>query len=70
MPGNLGILVYQEQVQQAAKLLAGYTLGQADMPAPRHGKEGHGEDGEGTQVVRRGLHPHEQYSGAAGESDL
>jgi DNA polymerase-3 subunit alpha len=34
-----GILVYQEQVQQAANLLAGYTLGQADMLRRAMGKK-------------------------------
>ncbi len=34
-----GILVYQEQVQQAANRLAGYTLGQADMLRRAMGKK-------------------------------
>lgn len=34
-----GILVYQEQVQQAANLLAGYTLGQADILRRAMGKK-------------------------------
>ncbi len=34
-----GILVYQEQVQQAANLLAGYTLGQADLLRRAMGKK-------------------------------
>ncbi len=34
-----GILVYQEQVQQAANLLAGFTLGQADLLRRAMGKK-------------------------------
>ena len=34
-----GILVYQEQVQEAANRLAGYTLGQADMLRRAMGKK-------------------------------
>ena len=34
-----GILVYQEQVQQAANLLAGYSLGQADLLRRAMGKK-------------------------------
>ena len=36
---TFGILVYQEQVQQAANLLAGYTLGQADLLRRAMGKK-------------------------------
>jgi DNA polymerase-3 subunit alpha len=32
-----GIMIYQEQVMQAAQVLAGYTLGGADLAAPRDG---------------------------------
>ncbi|MCF7729548.1 MAG: DNA polymerase III subunit alpha [Chthoniobacterales bacterium] len=34
-----GIIVYQEQVQQAANILAGYTLGQADLLRRAMGKK-------------------------------
>ena len=34
-----GILIYQEQVQQAANLLAGYSLGQADLLRRAMGKK-------------------------------
>src|SRR4029079_15229734 len=36
---TFGILVYQEQVQQAANLLAGYTLGSADVLRRAMGKK-------------------------------
>ena len=34
-----GVIVYQEQVMQAAQLLAGYSLGQADLPRRAMGKK-------------------------------
>ena len=34
-----GIIVYQEQVMQIARSLAGYSLGEADSAAPRDGQE-------------------------------
>ena len=36
---TFGVIVYQEQVMQAAQLLAGYTLGQADMLRRAMGKK-------------------------------
>ena len=36
---GLGVIVYQEQVMQAAQLLAGYTLGQADLLRRAMGKK-------------------------------
>ena len=36
---TFGVIVYQEQVMQAAQILAGYSLGQADTAAPRDGQE-------------------------------
>ncbi len=40
-----GIMVYQEQVMQIASQLAGYTLGEGDVLAPRHGKKRSRRDG-------------------------
>ena len=34
-----GIMIYQEQVQQAARVLAGYTLGSADILRRAMGKK-------------------------------
>src|SRR6202007_3071317 len=34
-----GLIVYQEQVQRAAQILAGYTLGQADLLRRAMGKK-------------------------------
>ncbi len=50
-----GIMIYQEQVMAAARVLAGYTLGGADNPPPRHGQEGQEKDGRGARQIRRRL---------------
>ena len=34
-----GVILYQEQVMQAAQVLAGYSLGQADILTKGNGKE-------------------------------
>src|SRR4030088_3346388 len=36
---TFGVIVYQEQVMQAAQILAGYTLGQADLLRRAMGKK-------------------------------
>ncbi|MGL1395358.1 hypothetical protein ACSTI7_23435, partial [Vibrio parahaemolyticus] len=36
---TFGVIVYQEQVMQAAQLLAGYSLGQADLLRRAMGKK-------------------------------
>ena len=40
-----GIFVYQEQVMQAAQVLAGYSLGERRPAAPRDGQEDQVGDG-------------------------
>ena len=35
-----GVIVYQEQVMQIAQILGGYTMGDADILAARHGQKG------------------------------
>ena len=50
-----GIIVYQEQVQRAANVLAGYSTGRSRSPAARDGQEGQGQDGQGTQPFRQRL---------------
>ncbi len=49
-----GILVYQEQVQQAANLLAGYSLGQADVLRRAMGKKDAKEMGLQRKVFEEG----------------
>lgn len=39
LEGTYGVIVYQEQVMQTAQILAGYTLGQADMLRRAMGKK-------------------------------
>ena len=56
-----GVMVYQEQVMEAAKIIAGYTLGGADMLRRAMGKEGRRGDGEGTRQIRRGREAREQH---------
>ena len=50
-----GIFVYQEQVMQAAQILAGYSLGDADLLAPRDGQESPGGNGRPAPALRRWL---------------
>jgi DNA polymerase III subunit alpha len=49
-----GIMVYQEQVMQAAQVLAGYTLGGADLLAARHGQEEGRGNGRPTETFVEG----------------
>jgi DNA polymerase-3 subunit alpha len=49
-----GILIYQEQVMQAAQVLAGYTLGGADLLRRAMGKKKHQEMAEQRAVFVRG----------------
>lgn len=55
-----GILVYQEQVMQAASLLAGYTLGQADMLRRAMGKKKPEEMAKQRAVFVEGCQRHNQ----------
>ena len=65
-----GIMVYQEQVMQAAQVLAGYTLGAADFAPPRHGqKEGRG-NAEAARQLREGLRENQPHSRPQGQPDL
>ena len=46
-----GIMIYQEQVQQAARVLAGYTLGAADILRRAMGKKIKAEMDEQRQIL-------------------
>ena len=50
-----GILIYQEQVMQAAQVLAGFTLGSADLLRRAMGKKKVGGNGQATRHFRQGL---------------
>ena len=50
-----GIFVYQEQVMQAAQILAGYQPRRGRSAAPRDGQEDPGGDGRPARGLRRGL---------------
>ena len=49
-----GVIVYQEQVMQIARILAGYTPGRGRPAAPRHGQEEEGGDGPAARPLPRG----------------
>ncbi len=46
-----GIMVYQEQVMQAAQVMGGYTPGRRRLAAPRHGQEKTRRDGRSTAAA-------------------
>ena len=53
-----GIMIYQEQVQQAARVLAGYTLGSADILRRAMGKKIKQEMDEQRQIFSKGAIAH------------
>ncbi len=53
-----GIFVYQEQVMQAAQVLAGYTLGGADLLRRAMGKKNQAEMDEQRDIFIRGCEEH------------
>jgi DNA polymerase-3 subunit alpha len=59
-----GIFVYQEQVMQAAQLLAGYTLGQADLLRRAMGKKIQSEMDDQRATFVEGCATHNQISPA------
>ncbi len=48
-----GIMIYQEQVQRAANVLAGYTPRPSGSAPPRDGQKGQGQNGEGARQLHR-----------------
>ena len=50
---TFGVIIYQEQVMQIAQVLAGYSLGEADLFASRHGQEDQGGDGRPARPLRQ-----------------
>ena len=62
-----GIMVYQEQVMQAAQILAGYTLGGADMLRRAMGKKKVGGNGQAARDFRRGLREEKQHPRGQGQ---
>ena len=51
---TFGVIVYQEQVMQAAQILAGYHARPGGSAAPRHGQENPQGDAGAAQRFRRG----------------
>jgi len=53
-----GVILYQEQVMQIAQVLAGYSLGQADMLRRAMGKKKAGEMDKQRKIFMEGAHKH------------
>ena len=66
---TFGVIVYQEQVMQAAQLLAGYTLGQADLLRRAMGKKIRKEMQEQRAVFVKGA-VEQRHRARAGRRDL
>ena len=64
-----GVIVYQEQVMQAAQILAGYTLGQADLLRRAMGKKIRSEMAGAAQGFRQGR-DRARHRARAGRRDL
>ena len=62
-----GIFVYQEQVMQAAQVLAGYSLGEADLLRRAMGKKIKSEMDAQRATLRRGLRGAQRHPGGQGE---
>jgi DNA polymerase-3 subunit alpha len=56
-----GIFVYQEQVMQAAQVLAGYSAGRRRHASPRDGQEDQGGDGRPARGLRRGVQDRQRH---------
>ena len=65
-----GILIYQEQVMQATQLLAGYTLGGADLLRRAMGKKKVEEMQQAARDFRQGLPREKPDSQGEGEPDF
>ena len=65
-----GVFIYQEQVMQAAQVLAGFTLGARRLAAPRHGQKEARGNGPAARSLRQGLRQSQQYSRPQGQSDF
>ncbi|MEI9998627.1 MAG: hypothetical protein WDO13_05400 [Verrucomicrobiota bacterium] len=65
-----GIMVYQEQVMQAAQVLAGYTLGGADVLRRAMGKKKPEEMAKQRRHLRRGRREEKQHQDREGEPAL
>ena len=65
-----GIMIYQEQVMQAAQALAGYTLGKADLLRRAMGKKKPEEMAAQHDVFVEGCAEVQQDSRAEGREDL
>ncbi len=51
---TLGVIVYQEQVMQIANVIAGYSLGEADLLRRAMGKKRCERDGQAARALHAG----------------
>ena len=65
-----GILIYQEQVMQAAQVLAGFTLGSADLLRRAMGKKKLEEMAKQRDIFVKGCAGEEQHPRSQGERDF
>jgi DNA polymerase III alpha subunit len=63
-------LIYQEQVMQAAQVLAGYTLGAPTCCAAPWAKRKSEEMARAARELRQGLRQGQQYSRRQGQPDF
>ena len=66
---TFGVIIYQEQVMQIAQVMSGYSLGDADLLAPRDGQEDPRRDGKAARDLRR-RRGQERRAEGAGRHDL
>ena len=67
---TFGIMIYQEQVQRAANVLAGYTLGQADLLRRAMGKKDKEKMAKERVNFHQGLRGGERHRREEGQRDL
>ena len=66
---TFGVIIYQEQVMQIAQVMAGYSLGEADLLRRAMGKKIRAEMEQAARALRRGL-GRERHPEGAGGGDL
>ncbi|MFH0909644.1 MAG: DNA polymerase III subunit alpha [bacterium] len=67
MKETYGVMIYQEQVQQAANVLAGFSLGQGDLLRRAMGKKDPAEMGKMRAKFVEGCHAHGKIPAAKAE---
>ena len=65
-----GVMTYQDDVMRIARELAGYTMGEADHSAPRHGQEDPGGDDPAAREIHEGRGANAGITRHVAETDL